>query len=167
MTRVVLLVAVLFLVGCGGGDDGSSGENGIADKQPTKKEYLARGDAVCGDAQAELARLQPRIQRARSAKSSDERLRLGAAIWRDQLAITERFAADIRALGAPPGDRERVEEFIRALDEGANLGREVLQHLEDGEEPPQALIEDYARTAYRGNALARGYGFTVCGREGG
>lgn len=166
MTRAVVLVAVLLLVGCGG-DDGSSGEDGIADKQPTKKEYLARGDAVCADAQAELARLQPRIQRARSAKSTEERLRLGAAIWRDQLAITERFAADLRELGAPPGDRERVEEFIRALDEGANLGREVLQHLEDGEEPPQALVEDYAQTAHRGNALARGYGFTVCGREGG
>lgn len=166
MTRLVPVAAVVLLAGCGG-DNGSSAEDEIADKQPTKKEYLARGDAICADAQAELARLQPKIQRARTAKSPDERLRLGAAIWRDQLAITERFSDDIRALGAPPGDRERVEEFIRSLDEGADLGREVLQHLEDGEEPPRTLVEDYAQAAYRGNALARGYGFTVCGREGG
>jgi hypothetical protein len=163
MTRVVLLVAVLLLVGCGG-DDGSSGEDGIADKQPTKKEYLARGDAVCADAQAELARLQPKIDQARAA-SGEEQTRLLEEIWREQIRILDSFSSELKALGAPPGDEERVREFVGSLDEGERLGREITSHVEDGEEPPQSLINDYAQAAYRGNALARAYGFKVCGKE--
>jgi hypothetical protein len=163
MTRVVLLVAVLLLVGCGG-DDGSSGEGGIADKQPTRKEYLARGDAICADAQAELARLQPKIDQARAA-SGEEQTRLLEEIWREQIRILDSFSSELKALGAPPGEEERVGEFVRSLDEGERLGREITSHVEDGEEPPRSLIDDYAQAAYRGNALARAYGFKVCGKE--
>jgi hypothetical protein len=163
MTRVVLLVAVLLLVGCGG-DDGSSGEGGIADEQPTKKQYLARGDAICADAQAELARLQPKIDQARAA-SGEEQTRLLEEIWREQIRILDSFSSELKALGAPPGDEERVREFVGSLDEGERLGREITSHVEDGEEPPQSLVNDYAQAAYRGNALARAYGFKVCGKE--
>ena len=156
------LVAALVLAGCGG--DGSS-EEGISDKQPTKKQYLARGDAICADAQADLARLQPKIDQARAA-SGDEQIELATDIWRDQIEILDSFSTEIKALGAPAGDEDRVREFTRSLDEGEEQGREILDHVEDGEEPPQDLVNDYAQAAYRGNALARAYGFKVCGKEG-
>jgi hypothetical protein len=159
------LVVALVLAGCGGGDGGSS-EEGIADEQPTKKQYLARGDAICADAQAELARLQPKIAKARAAPG-DEQAELAEEIWRKQLEILDGFSSEIKALGAPAGDEERVDEFVRSLDEGEEQGREILDHVEDGEEPPQELVNDYAQAAYRGNALARAYGFKVCGKEEG
>jgi hypothetical protein len=164
MKHVLPLVAALALAGCGG--DGGSAEEGIADEQPTKKQYLARGDAICADAQAELARLQPKIDKARAA-SGDEQAGLAEEIWREQLEILDGFSSEIKALGAPAGDEERVGEFVRSLDEGEEQGREILDHVEDGEEPPQELVNDYAQAAYRGNALARAYGFKVCGKEAG
>jgi hypothetical protein len=164
MRPIALLVGALVLAGCGG--DGGSSEEGIADEQPTKKQYLARGDAICADAQAELARLQPKIDKARAA-SGDEQIELATDIWRTQIEILDSFSSEIKALGAPAGDEERVREFTRSLDEGEEQGREILSHVEDGEEPPQDLVNDYAQSAYRGNALARAYGFKVCGKEGG
>jgi hypothetical protein len=164
MRRVVPLGAALVLAGCGGGDGGSSAEDAIADKQPAKKQYIARGDAICADAQAELARLQQKIDEARAA-SGDEQVELAEEIWLEQIRILDSFSSEIKALGAPPGDEERVREFVRSLDEGERLGRDILGHVEDGEEPPQELVNNYAQSAYRGNALARAYGFKVCGKE--
>jgi hypothetical protein len=159
-----MLLAGLVLAGCGGGDnEPASSEEGIADNQPAKQDYLARGDAICADAQAELARLQPKLQQAQQA-SGDRRLELAEEIWREQIRILDSFSSQIKALGAPAGDEARVREFIRALDEGERLGREITAHVEDGEEPPQQLVSDYAQAAYRGNALARAYGFKVCGK---
>jgi hypothetical protein len=163
MRTVAPLVAALVLAGCGGDGD-SSAEEGISDHHPSKKQYLARGDAICADAQAEVARLQPKIDKARAA-SRDEQVELAEEIWREQIAILDSFSSEIKALGAPPGDEERVREFVRSLDEGERLGRDILGHVEDGEEPPRELVEDYAQSAYRGNALARAYGFKVCGKE--
>jgi hypothetical protein len=154
----LLIVAV---AGCGGGEAAPSG---VADEQPTKTEYLARGDAICSDAQADLARLQPKINAAADARSEAEQAKLIGQIWREQLRILENFGSQIKALGAPSGDEERVREFVRSLDEAKALGDKVVARLEAGKEPPQDLIEGYARTAYRGNELARAYGFKVCGR---
>jgi hypothetical protein len=151
------------LAGCGGGDDAAS--TGVAEKQPTKQEYLARGDAICADAQADLARMQPKIEAASTAGSEEEQARLIGQVWREQLRILASFGGRIKALGAPPGDEARVREFVRSLDDAKALGDKVLARLEDGEDPPQDLLEDYARTAYRGNELARAYGFKVCGRS--
>jgi hypothetical protein len=153
---------VLAFVGCGGGDDAAS--TGVADEQPTKREYLARGDAICADAQADLARMQPKIEAASAAESEDEQARLSGQVWREQLRILESFGGRIKALGAPRGDEEQVSEFVRSLDEAKALGDKVVARLEDGKDPSQDLIEEYARTAYRGNELARAYGFKVCGR---
>ena len=165
MAKALLPVLVVALAGCGGGESATTNaESELSDKTPTKRAYLARGDAICADAQAELARLQPKIDKARAA-SGDEQVELAKEIWREQIGILDGFSSEIKALGAPPGDEERIREFVRSLDEGERLGRDILSHVEDGDEPPQELVEDYAQSAYRGNALARAYGFKVCGRE--
>ena len=167
MRQGLLAALVLVVAGCGGGGADSTttnAESELSDKKPTKRAYLARGDAICADAQAELARLQPKIDKARAA-SGDEQVELAEEIWRAQIRILDGFSSEIKALGAPPGDEERVREFVRSLDEGERLGREILSHVEDGEEPSQTLVNDYAQSAYRGNALARAYGFKVCGKE--
>jgi hypothetical protein len=164
MRKGCVPVLVLLLAGCGGGGNGGSpnAESGVSDKKPTKKDYLARGDAICADAQAELARLQPKIKQA-SAASGDKQTELAAEIWREQITILDNFSSEIKALGAPAGDEERVREFARSLDHGERLGREITGHLEDGEKPPQSLLDEYAQAAYRGNTLAAAYGFKVCG----
>jgi hypothetical protein len=162
----VLPVVLLALAGCGGGSDGSpttTAESGISDRTPTKQDYLARGDAICADAQADLARLGPEIERASTAPE-DEQPELVRDVWREQVRILDRFSTKIKQLGAPPGDEARVREFVRSLDDGERLGGEIVGYLEDGEAPPQSLMNRYAQVAYRGNALAQAYGFKVCGR---
>jgi hypothetical protein len=168
MCKGLLAALVLLAAACGGGDDSASTspESEVSDKRPAKRAYLARGDAICADAQANLARLQPKIEKARAA-SGDEQIELAAEIWREQIRILDSFSSELKALGTPPGDEARIREFVRSLDEGERLGREITSHIEDGEEPPQPLMNDYAQAAYRGNALARAYGFKVCGKESG
>jgi hypothetical protein len=69
----------------------------------------------------------------------------------------------LEALGAPPGDEGRVEQFVVALDDGLEIAREIQATLADGEQPSQERVQSYAEVVVRGNTLARAYGFTVCG----
>jgi len=168
--RKTALAFTLVLAGCGGGDGGDSVQSagtttGISDKQPTKQQYLARGDAVCADAQADLSRLGPKIEAAAAAEG-DDKARLVRDVWREQLVIFDSFSGRIKALGAPAGDEPQVREFVRSLDEGRALAGRIVDELEAGEEPSQSLIDEYSQTAYRGNTLAQAYGFKVCGRTG-
>jgi hypothetical protein len=174
---VLLLPVFAFLVagtGCGGGSSNDSPGSQdttatIVDQQPTKAEYIARGDALCADLQVAGGKLLRDAQRLQ-AQSKDlgkrEFLARAAAFWSDQVAFIERFHRRFKALGAPPGDEARVREFIRSLEDGLEIAEEIQRTLADGREVPPATVEDYGRVVERGNTLARAYGFTVCGRTG-
>jgi AcrR family transcriptional regulator len=59
------------------------------------------------------------------------------------------------------GARERgasAEECLLAT------AREIQETHAEGEEVPEALVEEYGQTGARGNELARAYGFQVCGQ---
>jgi hypothetical protein len=158
VTRVCLtLAAVALVTGCGG----DSGE-------ASKAEYLARGDAVCADAQveaADLARRAQGIQAESGTLSRDELLERASEVWGDQIEFTEEFRGRLADLDAPSEDQPRVDEFLASIDDGLDTAREIKATLDDGQEVPRELVQTYAGIVERGNTLARAYGFQVCGRS--
>jgi hypothetical protein len=166
-----IVLAGCTLVGCGGSGGGESAtdtETTTATGADTaaRADFLAKGDALCAQGQAEAADLARRAQeiQGRVGTVSDEVLiEETAVLWDDQIRLIVRLRDELEALGAPPCDEERVEQFIVALDDGLEIAREIQATLADGEQPSRDRIQSYAEVVERGNTLARAYGFTVCG----
>lgn len=149
-----LSVSILLLVGgaCGGDDESdttSADEIGTVTDEvsatPTKAEFIAEADQIC---------------RAGNDELDAEANKLGADPTQAQ---KESFASDvlvpgvqdqidsIRALGAPEGDEDEVEEL---LDE-AQSGVDALE-----EDPSLITSDDDPFT--EANDLAADYGLKVC-----
>ena len=132
------------------------------------QEFLAEGDAVCAEAQveaAELARRAQELQARRGTISDSELLESAADVWNDQIELAERFRDRLIDLDAPPEDEVQVDVFLETLDEGIEIARVIKASLDDGKDPPQALVQSYGSVAVRGNTLAQAFGFQVCGRS--
>jgi hypothetical protein len=169
---LVLIPVVAFLAGCGGSEEQaqptpdtratSTGEERTSSKQA----YIAEGDAICADLQPDVAELQRQAQELQ-AQSDElpkaEFLTRAAGFWGDQIQVMESFRSDFEQLGAPPGDEDRVRQFLGSIDDGIAIAREMKATLEDGREVPASKVEEYGQTVTRGNALAQAYGFEVCG----
>jgi hypothetical protein len=176
-TAPAVLVAIV-LAGCGnGGEGGETTEAGPRSTtaaattvdMPTKNEYIAQGDAICADIQAEAAELRRRAQELQ-AQSGElpkaEFLERAASFWGEQIRVTETFRAQLAELDPPPGDEERVRQFLESIDDGLAIAQEIRATLEDGEDVTASVVEEYGRTVVRGNTLAQAYGFEICGRTG-
>jgi len=173
-----LSVAAAFLfVGCGGSDSHEAGRltstraeatTGTEQASPSKQEYIAQGDAICAEIQADLAGLAQRAEELQA--QSDELpeadfLARAAQLWEDQIGLTEAFLRRFEELVSPPGDEAQVEQFLESIEDGVATAREIQETLAGGREVPQALVEEYGQTGARGNELARAYGFQVCGQS--
>jgi hypothetical protein len=177
LTVPAALVAII-LVGCGdGGEGGETTEAGPRSTTAaettvdmlTKDEYIAQGDAICADVQEEAAELRRRAQELQ-AQSDElpkaEFLDRAASFWGEQIRVTETFRGQLAELDPPPGDEERIRQFLESIDDGLAVGREIQATLEDGEDIAASAVEEYGRTVVRGNTLAQAYGFEICGRTG-
>lgn len=148
-------------VGAGCGSDG--------DSELTKPEFLARGDAICAEAQAEAAELAYRAEQIRAQIGTlpeAEAVDRTESLYADQIAVIERFHDRFADLEPPAEDEARVEEFLRSLTDGLDVSREMKAELAAGSFPSGELVMEYGRIVIRGNTLAQAYGFTVCGRSG-
>jgi hypothetical protein len=146
---------------------GGCGSEG--DSEATREDYLAEGDALCAEAQAEAAEFAQRgqeIEGRRDTITDAELLRQAADLWDEQIEFAERFRDRFADLESPPGDEARVRVFLESIDDGIGVGREIQDVLADGKEPSSELVQSYGRIAARGNTLARAYGFQVCGGSG-
>jgi hypothetical protein len=167
-----IVLAGLTLAGCGGsgGESATDTTTTAEGDAAARAEFLAKGDVLCAQGQSEAADLARRAQeiQARSGTIPDEELlEQAAAVWDDQIQLVVRFRDELDELEAPPGDEERVEQFVVALEDGLEIAREIQASLADGEEPSRERVQSYVDVVNRGNTLARAYGFTVCGKIGG
>jgi hypothetical protein len=169
MTRSALVVLTLAVAagGCGGGNESKStgGTESTSTKPLSKKTFIARGDAICADLQSQLVPIVSRVERAREMEGARQMSEL-AAIWHDQRDLTQRFRDRFAALSPPRGEKARVDSFVDTLDDGLDASDEIVSALDAGHQPSRKVMERYASAVYRGNTLASGYGFTVCGRTG-
>lgn len=166
----LLILALCVLVGCGSSD----GDADVTTQTTTvdsaeKREFLARGDAICAQAQAEAADLRRRAEEVQSQSDTlgeAEVIDRAEGIWTAQIELIERFRADIAALSAPVGDEATVDEFLQSFEDGIALAKQIESTLAEGEFPPEELVREYGNIVIRGNTLASAYGFSVCGRSG-
>ena len=171
-----LLAVVLVLAGCGGSDDGASSDaatDTVPATEPSggdKASYIAAGDEICADAQIEAAALLEEAQALQQQSETlppDEFLSRAADFWQGQIDFAEDFRGQFAELEPPAEDAERHEEFLASVDEGISTATEIQQTLEDGNEVPGSLSDEYRASVEEGNRLARDYGFQVCGRTEG
>jgi hypothetical protein len=141
------IVVVLVLVGCGGGDDSS------ASGSISKQEFIAKADAICTKSNK---RMESQLGKF---------LVSGKQISKPTQADNEKFVAtvlipslrkeidEIKALGVPAEDEERVTAMIVALEEG----------LETAENDPRSVAAGSAEVIYGiPSRLAGEYGLKVC-----
>jgi hypothetical protein len=177
LTAPAVLVALL-LASCGNGGEGnettvaaaaSTTEAETTVDMPTRAEYIAQVDAICADVQAEAAELQRQAQELRAQGDElpkAEFLARAASFWGEQIRVTESFREQLAQLDPPPGDEDRVGQFVESIDDGLAIAREIEATLEGGDDIAASTVEEYGRAVVRGNALAQAYGFEVCGRTG-
>lgn len=143
-----MLGVSLLAAGCGGGD-GSDSSTGPA---ISKVAFIKKADAVCtgGNKRMEVgfARFLQENKNIRHPTEADyEELVVKVLVPNVSKEIKE-----IRALGAPDGDEDRVDDFLEALEEG----------IEAAERDPKVVITNSSVVFGISSRLAKEYGLEVC-----
>lgn len=146
---VLMSVAALFAIGCGGDDGSSSDEPAPTNAAPTKAAYIAEADAICTADEAEMAAIDENLPD--DLDSAEARV-AGA---KEAIAVLRDRVEQLRALTPPEGDEEETAAIFEAYDE----------FIELGEENPGFVDESAAEEALtKIRALASDYGFKACAR---
>jgi hypothetical protein len=146
-----VILAALLVVGCGGSDDSSSGE------PISKEEFIAKADAICKAGNEQMEKELFKFLR---------QSRTGGSLGKPSVEQNEKFIVavlipnlrreikEIKALGVPDGDEEKIDAMIAALEEG-------LETAEDETATVAAGTSDIVFGI--ASRLAGEYGATVCG----
>jgi hypothetical protein len=146
------VVVALLAAGCGGGDDTS-----ITTSTISKEAFIKKADAICKKGServqlgfgAYLKTGKKSILALRHPSKADyEGLIIGVL-----LPSLEKEIKEIRALGAPSGDKDQIEEILTALEEG----------IEVAETNRKAVTHSSEAIFGIGSRLATEYGLEVCG----
>lgn len=159
----LLLAFAVVIAACGG------------DQALSKDEYIAQGNAICEDANAEFEAINLEFANLPDASNPEEFAEPLMADFVDRVtAVLEEQLADLRALAAPEGD----EDLLAAIyDELEVVVRAIPQLAAAAAAGDPAAIEQLTSTADRGHAglrvvasafseldnQASEYGLTVCG----
>jgi hypothetical protein len=141
-----MLAVALVVTGCGGDDESSAG--------PTisKAAFIKKADAICthGNKRMELAFasfLEEKKNIKHPSKADYE-----ALVGKVLVPNLNQEIKEIRALGAPSGDEDRVDDFLEALEEG----------IETAERDPKVVISTSNAVFGISSRLAKEYGLEVC-----
>ncbi|MGH2976238.1 MAG: hypothetical protein ACRDLL_15445 [Solirubrobacterales bacterium] len=148
---LVAAVVALFVVGCGGGDAS------ISTSTISKEAFIKKADAVCKKGFAQLQRgfaaylkeNKKSIIALRHPSRADYEGLIGGVL----VPNLEKEIEEIRALGAPSGDEDRIEEILTAFEEG----------IETAESNRKAVTNSSEAIFGIGSRLAKEYGLEVCG----
>jgi hypothetical protein len=149
---IALAAIAVTALGAGCGDDGDTAPEGgsVPTSELTKAEFIEEANAICKRSQQGLLKDLAAYQREHAAKSTTE-LSSGAAETVTVPAVQDRIDR-LSALGAPAGDKDRIEAFLTAMqgtvDAIARGGRSSGPQI--GKELGKA------------NEVARAYGLDAC-----
>ena len=143
-----MLALPLLVAGCGGGSDDSSDGPTIS-----KVAFIKKADAVCsrGNNRMEIA-FAHFLEKNKNIKHPSE-ADFEALVGKVVVPNLKREIKEIRALGAPDGDEDKVDGILTALEEG----------LETAEGNPQAAVKSSEVVFGISSRLAKEYGLEVCG----
>jgi hypothetical protein len=140
--------------GDGEGSEKSGAEVGAASEKSeslSKSEFVAKASALCAKRQKEVqAELRKIVKNSPSKVSQEEGLRL--IVEKAVGPAMEGEAEELRALGAPAGDDEKMEEIATAIE----------AVVEEAREDPQGVATNSAAFSEPQKA-AREYGIASCG----
>jgi hypothetical protein len=140
------MVVALVMAGCGGGD--SSTTTGSI----SKEDFIAKADAICKKG---TERLQKAIFAALkhpqnlTKVSEDKQIKI---VTTAMVPNVSREVKELRALGVPEGDEEKIDAMIGALEEG----------VETAEQDPQAVTKSSDVVFGISSRIAGEYGLTAC-----
>ncbi len=149
------LAIAVVVAGCGSSSNESS-------SSITKAELIKKGDAICAKAEKknegefeEFAEENGLSEKKEPTEAQNEEIATSIL-----LPSVSGQLEDIRALGAPEGEEEQVDEILETV-EG---------EVEEAEAEPSLLFEAEEEKGGEspfasGNRMAREYGFKVCGSE--
>jgi len=148
----VVVAAAMLVAGCGGGDDSSDSSGSIS-----KEEFIAKADAICKESSKRMEKELFLFLRKN---------RTGGSLRKPSVAQNEKFIVtvlipnlqqeikELKALGVPEGDDEKVDAMIAALEEG-------LETAEDETATVAAGTSDMVFGI--ASRLAGEYGLETCG----
>jgi len=154
-SRIALIgaVAVALLSGCGGGGSDTTVTTGSLSKEA----FVKKADAICTEGNERLQKgfatylrkNKKSIIALRHPSKADYEGLIGGVL----VPNLEREIKEIRALGAPDGDEQRIEAIFTAWEEG----------IEVSENDPEAVKHSSEAIFGIGSRLAKEYGLEVCG----
>lgn len=133
-TFVLALAVVVPVAACG--VDGAS--------SPTKSDFLTKGNAVC-------RRMNDRLKQLGEHVPLDSEAKAGAYLKEKMAPVQRKAISDLRALGYPEGDRDRLDAMYRKVDD-------LIDRIE---KDPVAVMNDRQLNASV-NQEFRDYGLTTC-----
>lgn len=143
----------LLAAGCGGGGDETTTTASLS-----KAQFIKKADGICASAEKEVEGEFESFAKEHklSEKQPPSHGESEEAATSILIPSIEGQVEDIRALGAPAGEEEKVEELLTAVEDA----------LDKAKQDPAAFIETEGEGDFaHANKLAREYGLTVCGSE--
>jgi predicted small secreted protein len=110
-----VVAAAILVAGCGGGDDSS------ASGSISKEEFITKADAIC---KASSKRMEKELFEFLRKNRGGGTLRKPSVEQNEKFIVTvlipnlEQEIKELKALGIPDGDDEKVDAMIAALEEG-------------------------------------------------
>ena len=149
----LVVIASLFATACGDGDD---------DKQLSKREYIARSNAICQRTSKEAGVQFKRIVGSERPKRGEEQRYLSNAqrfLKQAAIPIIGENLADRRALGAPEGDEKEIDAIIAAGEKAITGFERIAADRSRVEGLFRGRIPDPAKEF---DALSKRYGINHC-----
>ena len=144
---LLIAVAAVAFVAAGCGSDSSTTDSTAS---LTKAEFVKQGNAICDAGNKEInAGFEEFLPKGKQPSKAE----LDEAMETVLIPSVTKQVEEIRALGAPEGEEEAVEDFLVGAEE----------ELEKGEEEPASLATDasFNKTSQEAKAL----GLTSCAEE--
>jgi hypothetical protein len=172
---VLGVIVASILVGCGGSDSEDDNSRGSARSSAgtrlTKAEFVRRLDALCKDANPELAQIRTALVKARDAGragrvSVPKTLDTFAVLLRRARAVTERFETRLREIEAPRAERRFYGALVDSVEESSvNLRQQVrAAEAQDASTLSDLSVKSTIIDTERRGLFAGHGGFQTCGR---
>ena len=142
---IVALLALVLLVGCGGGGG----------TPLTKAEYASKADAICGKYNQQTKSLGSPSNLAGLAKVADK-----------TLSILDKAIADLKKLKPPASEKATADQWLTQVENlKSDLG-EIRDKAKANDTPGvQAVLPKAQDHNSKSNALASRLGMTVCNQD--
>jgi hypothetical protein len=150
---VLLLLGLLGVAGCGGGDSQSVSTTTI-----TKEQWVHKAFAVCKRLGHEQQRQHYAFERAHGMSTSEpgqrEQEQLNTVFV---MPFVERKIDALRALPVPEGEQAKIDQILKSMEEGIRVSK---AHPEWLAAPTQARPDPFTKTT----ELTAAYGIWDCGQ---